>query len=73
MEKEKFFNIKLSKYVKFWKHDIEQNATYASKQNGLVGGILGGYSITFVKFVTSSKFHSFERVLAVKQLEVQLW
>ncbi len=75
MEKEKFINIKLSKYVKFWKHSIEQNATYASKQaqDGPICEILGGYSITFVKIVTSSKFHSFERLLAIKQLEVQLW
>ncbi len=73
MEKEKFINTKLSKYMKFWKHDIEQNATSASKQDGQICGILGGYSITFVKIVTSSKFHSFGRLLAIKQLEVQLW
>jgi len=75
MKKEKFINTKLSKYVKFWKHDIEQNATYASKQaqDDLICGILRGYSITFVKIVTSSKFHSFGRLLAIKQLEVQLW
>jgi hypothetical protein len=53
MEKEKFINTKLSKYVKFWKHDIEQNATFASKQaqDGSIYGILGGYSITFVKIL----------------------
>jgi len=58
--------------MKFWKHDFEQNATYASKQDGPICAILGGYSITFVKIVTSSKFHSFGRLLAIKQLEVQL-
>ncbi len=75
MEKEKFINIKLFKYVKFWKHNIEQNATYASKeaQVGPICEILGGYSITFVKIVTSPKFHSFGRLLVMKQLEVQLW
>jgi hypothetical protein len=51
--------------MKFWKHDIEQNATYACKQDGQICGILGGYFITFVKIVTSSKFHSFGRLLAI--------
>lgn len=61
--------------MKFWKHDIEQNTTYANKQtqDGPICEILGGYSITFVKIVTSPKFHSFGRLLAIKQLEVQLW
>jgi hypothetical protein len=75
MEKEKFINTKLSKYVKFWKHDIKPNATYASKQaqDGPICEILGVHSITFVKIVTSSKFHSFGRLLAIKQWEVRLW
>ncbi len=32
----KKINIALSKYIKFWKHNIEQNATYANKLNPYV-------------------------------------
>jgi hypothetical protein len=31
MEKEKFINVGLSKYVGFWKQGIDQNTTYAMK------------------------------------------
>jgi hypothetical protein len=31
MEKEKFINVRLSKYVEFWKQGIEQNVIYAMK------------------------------------------
>jgi hypothetical protein len=31
MEKEKFISVGLSKYVEFWKQDIDQNTTYAMK------------------------------------------
>jgi hypothetical protein len=31
MEKEKFINVGLSKYVEFWKKRIEQSTTYAMK------------------------------------------
>jgi len=31
MEKEKFINVGLSRYVEFWKQGIDQNATYVMK------------------------------------------
>jgi hypothetical protein len=31
VEREKFINVELSKYMEFWKQSIEQNATYKMK------------------------------------------
>ncbi len=31
MEKEKFISVGLSKYVEFWKQNIDQDTTYAMK------------------------------------------
>jgi hypothetical protein len=31
MEKEKFINVRLSKYVEFWNQGIEQNVLYVMK------------------------------------------
>jgi hypothetical protein len=33
VEKEKFINVGLSKYVEFWKQGIYQNASYAMKMD----------------------------------------
>jgi hypothetical protein len=68
MEKEKFINHGLSKYVEFQKQDIEQNTTLHNEDD-FICGKLGKYFIAFVKIVASSKFHSYGKFLAFKQLE----
>jgi hypothetical protein len=37
MEKEKFISVGLSKYVEFWKQNIDQNTTYVMKMTLYVG------------------------------------
>jgi hypothetical protein len=69
VEKEKFISDGVSKYVEFQKQDIEQNATLHNEDDSICGK-LGKYFIAFVKAVTSSKFHTYGKFLAFKQLEL---
>jgi hypothetical protein len=59
VERKKFINVGLSKYVEFWKQGIEQNATYEDKS---ICGLLGGYFIAFVKTFAYSRVQYFGRL-----------
>ncbi len=69
MEKEKFINDGLSKYVEFQKQNIEQNATLHNEDDSICEK-LGRYFIAFVITIASSKFHFYGKFLAFKQLEL---
>jgi hypothetical protein len=48
VQRDKFINAKLFKYVELWKQGIKQSTTYAMKMNPYCG-LPKGYFIAFVK------------------------